>query len=220
MLPHWQTGIEESGQYTSELVSCRAERSEVSRTALQVFPFSTGFRSLFPISHSLVFHLISSQFPSSTLSHIHLDSCNLPFSPSTIWWLTETRLFRSEKCLQVKSSCWQPLPANPIYLDGAWALHLGRPRVWQTHTFGIWCSVLHNSITSHSKLLLLWAAMFRLQRRLLLHIPCSVSWKPKVASFWDGRVSSGLWGGQCQRTLLGRVGRIGQQKHLGKKKTN
>lgn len=146
MLPHLQMGIEESGQYTSELVSYRAERSEVSRIALQMFPFSTDFHSLFPISHSLVFHLISSQFPSSTLSHIHLDPCNLPFSPSTIWWLTETRLFRSEKCLQVKSSCWQPLPANPIYLDGAWALHLGRPRVGQTHTFGIWCSVLHNSI--------------------------------------------------------------------------
>lgn len=40
----------------------RAGRSRVSRIALQVFQFLTGLHSLFAISHSLVFHLISSQF--------------------------------------------------------------------------------------------------------------------------------------------------------------
>lgn len=161
----------------------------------------------------------------------------------------KARLFHNGKCLQVKSSSWQPLPAPPspqalthptlISLlsprecrstygrwmlstgtsRGAWALHLGEPWVWQAHTFGIGCSALQG-IMRHSELLRWWGALFRLQRGYFSLSPSlcleSARWLPCE----DSRVSSGLWRGQYQRTLLWRTGRLGQQKHLGKIKIN
>lgn len=73
----------------------------------------TGFHSLFPIHHSLVFHLISSQFP-TLLCHIFIWSiiifCFLLVESGDF---IKTRLFCNGKRLQVKAPGWQPLPLIP-----------------------------------------------------------------------------------------------------------
>lgn len=62
----------------------------------------------FPISNTSL-PCVSPHFlpvPDSTLSHIHLDPCNLLFSPGRGWRLDETRLFHDGKCSQVKRAGW------------------------------------------------------------------------------------------------------------------
>lgn len=126
-----------------------------------MFPFLTGFHSLFPIHHSLVFHLISSQFP-TLLRHLFIWSiiifCFLLVESGDF---IKTRLFCNGKRLQVKAPGWQPLPLIPTpahsltltptvvnwsELNHLWvmlrsscslgvgALHFREPPVSRTHT--------------------------------------------------------------------------------------
>lgn len=180
--------------------------SEVSRTAFQVFPFLTGFHSPFPKYHSLVFHLISSQFPSL-------------FGPIFVWILAiflsllvqsgdffETRLFHNQTCSQVKSSCWQPLPAVPTpthqlpltcslaavsrrvlshlgampkELRQQWLLGLAPKRNRSVTNTHIWNSGFSAAQSLQASALV--RSSVRAPIGMLLHTSYSVSWKPKAA---------------------------------------
>lgn len=163
MLPHLQMWVEEQGQYTEDQVSCTAGVSEVSRTAFQVFPFLTGFHSFFPIYHSLVFHLISSQFL-SLLCHIFIWTLVIfHFLLVESGDFIKTRLLHNGKVFTGKVFMLAAFPSmptptyqlaltwNPAHCSrlkraesqvmlrnsaslGAQALHFREPWVSQTHT--------------------------------------------------------------------------------------
>ena len=80
-------------------------------------PFSTGFHSPFPIHHSLVFHLISSLFP-SLLCHLFTETLVIfHFLRVGSGGFIKTRLFhKGKKFTGIKSSCLQPLsPMAPTH---------------------------------------------------------------------------------------------------------
>lgn len=137
--------------YTEEQVSC-TQVSEGSWTAFQVFPFLTGFHSPFPIHHSLVFHLISSQFP-PLLCHIFIETIVIfHFLPVESGGFIKTRLkafmlaaspSNTHSHHQLNPTChpaiadWRALNHLQVTLRlsaglAAWALCFREP--WVSHT--------------------------------------------------------------------------------------